>query len=33
MSRWGKDGLVRTEKEGFNVIEREALEALGREGG
>jgi CRP-like cAMP-binding protein len=31
MSRWGKDGLVRTEKEGFLVIDREALERLGLE--
>jgi CRP/FNR family transcriptional regulator, nitrogen oxide reductase regulator len=31
MSRWGKDGLVRTEKEGFVVMDREALERLGLE--
>ncbi len=31
MSRWGKDGVVRTEKEGFVVIDREALERLGLE--
>ena len=31
MSRWGKDGLVQTEKEGFLVVDRLALEALGRE--
>lgn len=28
MSRWGKDGVVRTEKEGFVVMDREALETL-----
>jgi CRP/FNR family transcriptional regulator len=27
MSRWGKDDVVRTEKEGFYVIDRDALEA------
>ena len=32
MSRWGKEGLVRTEKDGFTVIDRAALAALGREG-
>ena len=31
MSRWGKDGLVQTEKEGFLVVDRQTLEALGRE--
>ncbi|MFL6199402.1 MAG: Crp/Fnr family transcriptional regulator [Thermoanaerobaculia bacterium] len=31
MSRWGKDGLVQTEKDGFVVIDCEALEALGRD--
>lgn len=28
MSRWGKDNLVRTEKDGFLVVDRPALEAL-----
>ena len=28
MSRWGKDGLVRTEKDGFVVADRPALEKL-----
>jgi CRP/FNR family transcriptional regulator len=28
MSRWGKDDLVRTEKEGFVVVDRAALEAI-----
>jgi len=28
MSRWGKDNLVRTEKDGFVVVDRGALEAL-----
>lgn len=28
MSRWGKDGLVRTEKDGFVVVDRRALEKL-----
>jgi len=28
MSRWGKDGIVRTEREGFVLLDREALEAL-----
>lgn len=28
MSRWGKDGLVRTEKDGFTVLDRPALEVL-----
>jgi CRP/FNR family transcriptional regulator, nitrogen oxide reductase regulator len=28
MSRWGKDGVVRTEKEGFVVVDRPALEAV-----
>jgi len=32
MSRWGKDGLVRTEKDGFTVLDRAALDTLGREG-
>ena len=30
MSRWGKEGLVRTEKEGFLVLDRAALERLTR---
>ena len=28
MSRWGKDNIVRTEKDGFLVIDRSALEAV-----
>jgi CRP/FNR family transcriptional regulator len=28
MSRWGKDDVLRTEKDGFVVVKREALEAL-----
>jgi CRP-like cAMP-binding protein len=28
MSRWGKDGVVRTEKDGFVVLDRETLEAV-----
>lgn len=28
MSRWGKQGLVRTEKDGFVVLDRKALETL-----
>ena len=28
MSRWGKDDIVRTEKDGFVVVNREALEAM-----
>lgn len=28
MSRWGKDGVVRTEKDGFVVVDRAALEAV-----
>jgi len=28
MSRWGKDGLVRTEKDGFVLLDRAALEKL-----
>jgi CRP-like cAMP-binding protein len=28
MSRWGKDGVVRTEKGGFMLLDREALDAL-----
>jgi CRP/FNR family transcriptional regulator len=28
MSRWGKDGLVRTEKDGFLIVDRAALEAV-----
>jgi CRP-like cAMP-binding protein len=29
MSRWGKDDIVRTEKDGFVVLDKPALEALG----
>jgi CRP/FNR family transcriptional regulator len=28
MSRWGKDDIVRTEKDGFIVVDRAALEAV-----
>jgi len=28
MSRWGKEDVVRTEKDGFSVIDRDALEAV-----
>jgi CRP/FNR family transcriptional regulator, nitrogen oxide reductase regulator len=28
MSRWGKDNLVLTEKDGFVVVDRAALESL-----
>jgi CRP/FNR family transcriptional regulator len=28
MSRWGKDDIVRTEKDGFLVVNREALETM-----
>jgi CRP-like cAMP-binding protein len=28
MSRWGKEGLVRTDKDGFAVLDRQALERL-----
>ena len=28
MSRWGKEGVVATEKEGFRLLDREALERL-----
>ena len=28
MSRWGKEGVIETEKEGFLLIERSALEKL-----
>jgi CRP-like cAMP-binding protein len=31
MSRWGKDGLVETEKDGFLLVDRAALEALSRD--
>jgi CRP/FNR family transcriptional regulator len=30
MSRWGKDNLVRTEKDGFLIVNRAALEAMSR---
>jgi hypothetical protein len=28
MSRWGKEDLVRTEKNGFVILDRRALEAV-----
>jgi hypothetical protein len=28
MSRWGKQDLLRTEKDGFIVVDRHALEAI-----
>ena len=28
MSRWGKEDLVRTEKDGFILVDRAALEAI-----
>jgi len=28
MSRWGKQDIVRTEKDGFVVIDRKALDAM-----
>jgi hypothetical protein len=28
MSRWGKDDIVRTEKDGFLVVDRAGLEAI-----
>lgn len=31
MSRWGKEGLVRTEADGFTVLDGDALEALAAE--
>jgi len=31
MSRWGKEGLVRTDKDGFTIRERRALEGLAEE--
>jgi CRP-like cAMP-binding protein len=31
MSRWGKQGILRTEKEGFLILDRGALEAIGAE--
>ncbi len=31
MSRWGREGLVRTGKDGFTVLDRAALEALAAE--
>jgi len=31
MSRWGKDDIVRTEKDGFVIVDRPALEAISRE--
>ena len=29
MSRWGKDDIVRTEKEGFVVLDKATLAAIG----
>ena len=31
MSRWGKEGVVETDKEGFLLLDRAALEALTRD--
>lgn len=31
MSRWGKDEIVRTEKDGFVVVDRAALERIGQQ--
>ena len=31
MSRWGKQNIVRTEKDGFVVVDRDALESVGAE--
>jgi CRP-like cAMP-binding protein len=31
MSRWGKEGIVRTEKDGFTVLDRAALERVSAE--
>jgi len=28
MSRWGKDGVVRTDKDGFTIVDRAALDLL-----
>ena len=28
MSRWGKENLIRTDKDGFLVIDRPALESI-----
>jgi hypothetical protein len=28
MSRWGKDNIVRTEKDGFLIVDRESLETV-----
>jgi len=28
MSRWGKEGVVRTDKDGFTIVDRPALEAV-----
>jgi CRP/FNR family transcriptional regulator len=28
MSRWGKEGVVRTDKDGFTIADRAALEAV-----
>jgi len=32
MSRWSKDGILHTEKDGFVVIDRPALDALADQG-
>jgi hypothetical protein len=31
MSRWGKEAVVRTEKEGFVLLDAPALESLARD--
>jgi CRP/FNR family transcriptional regulator len=31
MSRWGKQEVVRTDKDGFTILDRRALETIGRE--
>lgn len=31
MSRWNKDAIVRTEKDGFVILDRPGLEAITRE--
>src|SRR5262249_11499642 len=31
MSRWGKQGIVRTDKDGFTVLDQSGLETIGRE--
>jgi CRP/FNR family transcriptional regulator len=32
MSRWNKDGVVRTEREGFVIVDRAALEGIASSG-